>query len=200
MNGRLTTPERFAIDFVQLDKRRRLFSGPISKLSGYAGYGERVLSVARGTVVGVHDRAPDQVPPNEPPFSLETAAGNWVMVDIGDGRFAFYAHLKPRSVTVKVGDRVRRGQLLGLLGNSGNSTAPHLHFQISDGPIMELSDSLPYEFTRFKSWGTVTDEEALSQGLSVRINPRLAGPHERQLPLNLQMVNFSNDATEVPLK
>jgi Peptidase family M23 len=173
VNGRLVAPERFAIDFVQLDRQRRLFSGPVGQLSGYPGYGEQ-----------------DQIPPNLPPFSLDTAGGNWIVVDIGGGHFAFYAHLQPRSLTVTTGDRVRRGQVLGLLGNSGNSTAPHLHFHIMDGPSTPVADSLPYEFADFTSPGTVTDENALFSGLPAPIGPQLAGSHHHQLPLNLQVIDF----------
>jgi murein DD-endopeptidase MepM/ murein hydrolase activator NlpD len=190
VNGALVAPERFAIDFVQLDRQRRLFTGPVGQLSGYPGYGEQVLSVAAGTVVGTHDGEPDQIPPNVPPFSLDTAGGNWVVVDIGGGHFAFYAHLQPHSLTVTAGDRVRRGQVLGLLGNSGNSTAPHLHFHIMDGPSTPVADSLPYEFADFTSSGTVTDENALFSGLPTPIGPQLAGSHHHQLPLNLQVIDF----------
>jgi murein DD-endopeptidase MepM/ murein hydrolase activator NlpD len=118
------------------------------------------------------------------------AAGNDVVVDLGGGKFAFYAHLQPHSLRVRVGDRVQRGQVLGLVGNSGNSTAPHLHFQISDGPQIATADSLPYEFAHFSSPGTVTDEDALLSGRITAVGPRLAGAHHDQLPLNLEVVNF----------
>ena len=177
VNGGLVAAERFAIDFVQLDKQGRLFSGPIGQLSGYPGYGRQVLSVAAGTVVGTHDGEPDQIPPNEPPFSLDTAGGNWVVVDIGGGHFAFYAHLQPRSLTVKTGDRVRQGQVLGLLGNSGNSTAPHLHFHIMNGPSTPVAVSLPYEFANLHQFGHCHRRERLVR--------RPAHPHRppaRRLP------------------
>lgn len=190
VNGRFLTPERFAIDFQQLDSQRRLFTGPIGRLSGYPGYGQPVLSVADGTVVAVHDGEPDQIPPNEPPFSLQTAGGNSIVIDIGGGRFAYYAHLQPRSLRVHVGDAVGRGKVIGLLGNSGNSTGPHLHFHIMNGPSTPLADSLPYEFPDFTSPGTVTDENALTRGQPTPINSFLAGAHLHQLPMNLQVIDF----------
>src|SRR5207253_5277058 len=55
-----------------------------------------------------------------------------------------YAHVQPGSLRVKVGDRVKRGQVVALLGNSGNSTEPHVHFQIADGPTFLSSEGLPY--------------------------------------------------------
>src|SRR5215218_7355042 len=189
-NGQLRLPERFAIDFVQLDRDRRLFSGPVGSLSSYAYYGADVLSVADGTVVRTHDGEPEQTPTNAPPpFDLGTAPGNWVVTDIGHGRFAVYAHLQ-RGLKVKVGDRARRGQVLGLLGNTGSSTHPHLHFQVMDSPSYADSDGRPYQFTRFTSVGTVTDEQRLFTGEPAPIGPQLSGRHHRKLPLNLQVVDF----------
>jgi murein DD-endopeptidase MepM/ murein hydrolase activator NlpD len=76
-----------------------------------------------------------------------------VIVDIGSGRYAFYAHLQPGSPRVKVGDRVRRGQVLGLVGNSGNSTEPHLHFHLSDGNSPLGSEGVPYGYETFEVVG-----------------------------------------------
>ena len=112
------------------------------------------------------------------------------MVDLGDGNLAFYAHLQRHSLAVRVGDRVRKGQRIGLLGNTGNSTAPHLHFQISSNASPLDSNGLPYRFTRFGSTGTVTDIDALFSGRPTPVGPRLAGAHRRQLPLDLEVVDF----------
>ena len=86
-------------------------------------------------------------------ITLETVGGNHVIVDIGGGRYAFYAHLQPGSPRVKVGDRVRRGQVLGLVGNSGNSTEPHLHFHLSDGNSPLGSEGVPYGYETFELVG-----------------------------------------------
>ena len=75
---------------------------------------------------------------------------NYVILALGNGGLAFYAHLQPGRLRVKPGDRVRRGQVLGLLGNSGNSDAPHLHFHISDANSLE-SEGLPYVFDSFET-------------------------------------------------
>ncbi|HEX2660814.1 MAG TPA: M23 family metallopeptidase, partial [Polyangia bacterium] len=90
-----------------------------------------------------------------PPPTIESAPGNYVVEQLDDGRFALYAHMRPGSPRVKVGDRVRRGQVLGLVGNSGNSTGPHLHFHITDGPSPLGSNGLPYVFDRFDLLATV---------------------------------------------
>ena len=83
---------------------------------------------------------------------------------MGKGRFAFYAHLQPGSVRVKVGDTVKTGQVLGLLGNSGNSDAPHLHFHIMDGPRPLSSNGLPYRFSSFTSKGARTNLAEIKRG------------------------------------
>jgi hypothetical protein len=191
IDGRLRAVERFAIDFVQLGPDRRLFVGPVENLSSFRYYGADVHSVADGTVVRTHDGEPEQTPPNGPAEfpTPQNAGGNWLVVDIGGGHFAFYAHLQPRSITAKVGDRVRPGQVLGLLGNTGNSTGPHLHFHIMDSPSFD-SDGLPFQFDAFTSPGTVTDANIMFEGAPTPISPVLGGPHRQQLPLDLQVINF----------
>jgi murein DD-endopeptidase MepM/ murein hydrolase activator NlpD len=97
------------------------------------------------------------------PITLDTIGANYVIVALGNGGFAFYAHLQPGSLRVKPGDCVRRGQVLGLLVNSGNSDAPHLHFHISDANSLE-SEGLPYVFDSFEVLGTVYPDKAFKDG------------------------------------
>ncbi len=156
--ARFNKPETFAIDWVQLQDGR-LFSGDGSRNEQYAGYGAGIVAAAPGTVVSVRDGMPEQTP-NQPVVGVnapDDAGGNNVVVQIGPDVWAFYAHLQPGSVAVQVGDRVTTGQLLGRLGNSGNSSAPHLHFQLSDGPDILLANSLPFVFDRYTLAGTVDE-------------------------------------------
>jgi murein DD-endopeptidase MepM/ murein hydrolase activator NlpD len=74
-------------------------------------------------------------------------------MEIGDGVYAFYAHLQPGSLRVKVGDKVHRGQVLGLLGNSGNSSEPHLHFHICNANSELGCEGLPYAFATYELQG-----------------------------------------------
>ena len=141
--------QRFAIDWVKVDEQGRTFSGDSLKNTSYYAYGSDALAVADGVVSEVKDSIPQNVPgatSRAVPITLETVGGNHVIVDIGGGHFAFYAHLQPGSIKVHVGDRVKRGQLLGLVGNSGNSTEPHLHFHISDASSPLGSEGIPYVF------------------------------------------------------
>lgn len=192
INGTIYVAERFAIDFVQLNDENRISSGPRDQLSSYAYFGTEIHSVAEGVVVAAEDGLPEQVPGKLPDdASIQMAAGNHIVVDIGDGRFAFYAHMQPGSLRVNVGDKVATGQVLGLLGNSGNTDAPHLHFHIMDGPSPLAANGLPYVFTAFSREGRVSDEQALSAGRAVTIETAgLAGTHRNQLPLNLDVVSF----------
>lgn len=147
MDGKLRLSERFAIDFVQLDENGRLYTGDPTVLANWLFYGADIYSAAEGRVVGVLDGLPDQTPGQLPPDATAvTAGGNHVVVDIGGGKYAFYAHMIPGSITVKEGDFVQRGQHIGNLGNSGNTDAPHLHFHVMDSPAPLNSNGLPYVF------------------------------------------------------
>ena len=82
---------------------------------------------------------------------LEQYGGNHIVQDIGDGNYAFYAHLKTGSLKVKVGDRLTAGQVIAALGNTGNSDAPHLHFHVMSTPDPLRSDGLPFVFKSFRA-------------------------------------------------
>jgi murein DD-endopeptidase MepM/ murein hydrolase activator NlpD len=160
--GRARMPERFAIDFQKVDARGDILPNPfpndIENTMFYANRAE-VLAVADGVVVLARDGIPENKPTpsgdeNMPvPLTPVTIAGNLITVDLGGGRFAHYAHLVPGSLRVKVGDRVTRGQPIALIGNSGNSKNPHLHFEVSDGPELNSSEGLPYVFEEFGLYG-----------------------------------------------
>jgi len=99
--------------------------------------------------------------------------------------------LQPGSRKVKPGDKVAAGQVLGLLGNSGNSDAPHLHFHVMDGPSPLKSNGLPYVFTKFTGQGVVTDEAPALKGEPTQVDSTfLTGPHFNQIPLDFQIISF----------
>jgi hypothetical protein len=195
INGTVYAPERFAIDFVELNAQDQLYTGDPSNNESFGYFGVPVHSVASGAVVTVKDGQPENTPGSLPAnATVQTAGGNYVVVNIGGGHYAFYAHLQPGSIRVKQGQRVKTGQVLGLLGNTGNSDAPHLHFQIMSGPSPLQSNGLPFEFTSFVGQGQVTDENAISPPFTGAPAPvdttYLPGRHTDQLPLNLEIVKF----------
>jgi hypothetical protein len=192
VNGAIYAAQRFAIDFVQLDAAGRIVEGPVEALTSYPYFGDPLYAVADGVVVRTQNDLPERTPPNLPTdTTIENVDGNYVVLDIGDGRFAFYAHMQTGTVRVNVGDTVRRGQVLGLLGNTGNTTGPHLHFHVMDGPSPLGSSGLPYVFRTFSSEGTVTTSlDALAEGQPAAIDRALAGQFEARLPLENQVVSF----------
>jgi hypothetical protein len=196
IDGTVHAAERFAIDFVQLDAQRRLYTGAPADNTSYPYFGNDILSAADGMVVTAEDGMPEQTPGRPPDgMTIQTAAGNHVVVDIGDGRFALYAHLQPGSLRVRPGQQVRTGDVLGRLGNSGNTTAPHLHFHVMDGPSPLESNGLPFVLSDFAGEGVVIDEPALeAMQAAAPVVPvdsaKLAGRHRNQLPLDLQVVGF----------
>ena len=113
-------------------------------------------------------RLPDNAPGH---MDSEHAAGNHVVLDLGHGEYALIAHLERGSVVVKVGDRVRTGQLLGRCGNSGNTSEPHVHIHVQDGPILFLYKGLPVEFSDYFADGKRVAHGIPLQGQFVRNAP-----------------------------
>jgi hypothetical protein len=152
IGGMPAIAQRFAIDYVRVDTAGRTVNGDRARNENFYAQNADAIVVADGIVVATKDSIPENVPgvsSRAVPIDLETVGGNHVIVDIGDGRYAFYAHLRPGSLRVKTGDRVRRGQVLGLVGNSGNSTEPHLHFHLADANSPLGSEGIPYVHESF---------------------------------------------------
>ena len=184
--GLPTIAQRFGIDWLMLDTAGRSFTGDRLLNESYYAEGQDAIAVADGIVAATRDSIPENIPganSRAVPITLETVGGNHVILDIGGGRFAFYAHLKPGSLRVKVGDRVKRGQVVGLVGNSGNSTEPHLHFHIMDGTSPLGSEGIPYAIETFEVVGRC---QRIMQECS-RGTPQSRG---REMPLANVMIRF----------
>lgn len=192
INGSAHVPERFAIDFVQLNREDRLFSGPLARNASYAYFGAPVHSATAGTVVRVHDGLPEQIPGALPAgATIQNAGGNYVVVAVGAGRYAFYAHLQPGSIRVRKGQRLHPGQVVGLLGNTGNTDAPHLHFHIMDSPSPLEANGLPFTFTTMTGEGRISQPGVLQTGAVVPIDrAAFTGRRHGQMPLGEQVVGF----------
>jgi hypothetical protein len=170
INGiRIETAETFAIDLVKVNNHR-IFDGDGKAVEQYYGFGEDVLAVADGTVVSVHDGMSDQTPfVLMTPKSKSDYGGNNVMVEIAPNVFAWYAHLRARSIAVKVGDAVKAGAPIGKLGNTGPSEGPHLHLGLLDKPDPIAGRSLPFVFDSFTLVGAVDFDK--SEGDQLVIAP-----------------------------
>jgi len=148
-DGDWVTPELFAIDWIR-EVDGRFYSGDGMQNTDWVGFGEPIHAVADGTVVVTRDGLPDIPPMTKNPGlrTPEDYAGNNVIVAIGHGRYAVFDHLVRGSVRVRRGQRVRAGQVVGNLGNSGNTDGPHLHFGIEARPD-SLAQGLPFEIDDF---------------------------------------------------
>ena len=169
---RWVTIQEFALDLVQIGDEGLSHRGDGSRLDMFHAYGDPVVAIGDGVVVAAVGSLPEsdhnlQQPDESAESYAERSAadqlellargfvdvlGNHVVVEHPHGEFSHYFHLKPGSVTVSAGDRVVRGQVIGALGHSGNSTEPHLHFHLADGPDPACSRSLPVEFVNLTLW------------------------------------------------
>jgi Peptidase family M23 len=197
INGEWRLAQRFAIDWEQIDAENRIVVGDLKDPRSYLIFGETVVAVADGTVVASRNDLPEQVPGTYPAnLPIDEADGNFVILDIGRGSFVLYAHMQPGSVRVKAGDLVKRGDRLGLVGNTGNSVAPHLHLHVMDGPSPLDANGTPYVFEAFAvtavdEAGTADFDRAEGTGSALTLTPRHPPALQRNvLPMDLSVVDW----------
>lgn len=155
--------QEFAFDLDQLDSNLQVILNQKRPNEEYPCYGKEVIAVADGEVLDSFDQLPEN-PSSCSDLSKEQiikfaqeygyvhlSGGNQVVLKHSNGEYSFYAHLIPGSLSVKKGDKVKRGQILGKVGNSGNSDGPHLHFQLMDGPDKSTARGLPCRFINIKN-------------------------------------------------
>ena len=126
--------QRFALDLVGVGKGGKTQQGDGTRNEDFYAFGREVLAPADGTVIEVIEGVHDNTPGSMNPYS---AVGNCVSIQHRGGEVSVLAHLKRASIVVKVGDNVKRGQLLGKCGNSGNSSEPHLHYHLQNSPVLQ---------------------------------------------------------------
>ncbi|HEX8778148.1 MAG TPA: M23 family metallopeptidase [Rhodanobacter sp.] len=197
VNGQLTIPQRYALDLVGVDAHGHALRAGVKDIgktrhADWVGYGVNVLAVADGVVRDMRDGEAEHLPlsPQPEPDALTAHGlfGNYVVQEIGPGVYASYAHLQRGSVTVHVGEHVHRGQVLGHVGQSGNSAAPHLHFQLSNAATFEGSEGLPFAFDRFDLLGPETEAQLFGQGAPW--TPSAVRHRRAQLPLDDVVIGF----------
>jgi len=183
VDGREVIAQRFATDWGKIGPNGDMSQGDEHVNANYPGYGQPIYAVADGIVTTVRSDLPENTPP-EGPKSFKTAndfAGNLIVERIGPRRFALYAHMQGASIHLKPGDKVRRGQVIGRLGNSGNSDAPHLHFHICDSNSALGCEGLPFVFRSYSVDGHARDS-------GVTTEPAVA--HRMETPLEGEVVRF----------
>jgi len=203
LNGKLVNGQRFAIDWKRLNDDGRFFVGDPTQNESYVDYGESIYAVADGTITATLDEleanTPGILPADDPvlapQITVSNVDGNHIVQDIGGGLSAFYAHLQKDSLRVKPGDHVTKGQVIAKLGNTGNSNAAHLHFQLMSGSSVLGSDGVPYVLEQFDYDGRIPLD--LIAGLDDYLSGEfftglLAAPEPRseQLPVAWAIVDF----------
>jgi murein DD-endopeptidase MepM/ murein hydrolase activator NlpD len=164
---RWVVPQEFALDLIRIDAGGATYRGKGTRMKDYFAYGEPVLASASGIVVKAVDGLPDNVAMLRRAdeslgdyqrrlreaqgellaAGLDAVSGNVVVIRHGHGVHSVYAHLRPGSLKVAVGAQVLAGQPIGELGGSGNSTEPHLHFHLCDGPEPLECAGMPVAFS-----------------------------------------------------
>lgn len=197
INGQLWAAERFAIDYIQLDPENRLVTGDPKKPESFAYFGADIHAVSDGPVVAVLDGLPEQVPGTSPTgLPLDQYAGNHVVQDLGDGNYALYAHIKTGTIKVKPGDKLTTGQVIGNVGNTGNSDAPHLHFHVMSTPDPLRSDGLPFVFNDFRLDSRIATQEVLKDvfdGKPAPLAPGFAARDEKDvMPMELDVMSYGD--------
>ena len=195
VGGQWYLGQRFAIDFNQLDPENRPGVGDPLLPASFPTFGQPVYAVADGTVVDAVDGNPDlKVNEAREDPTPDNAGGNRVAIDIGDGRFALYAHLHQGSVAVRPGDHVTRGRHIADVGSSGTTGGPHLHFQVSDRPSLVVADGVPYVFDKFDLTGhtpPLADVLKYYDTLEpIPISTDNTGPRRDELPLGSDVMTF----------
>jgi murein DD-endopeptidase len=196
LDGQARIPGRFAIDWIRApEEGREGGSATLPDPMTATGFGAAVLAVADARVAIAVDDMPD-LPPGAltppAPVPLERASGNYVALDLGAGRFAFYEHLRQGSLVVRTGGRVRRGQPIAQLGSSGStSIGPHLHFHVADAAATLAAEGMPFVLERFGHLGGYRSFEALRAGEPwTPAAPGGSAARRREHPASLAVVRF----------
>jgi len=206
IGGKARIPTRFAIDWTRMDADGRFVHGDSANYGDWYAYGAEVLAVANAVVADVKDGIPENeggtnkwneslTLGTNKAVSLEAAAGNYVMLDLGKSNFAVYAHLQPKSIRVRVGQKVRRGQVLALLGNSGDAAGPHLHFHVANDNSLFDAEGVPYVFESFEVQGNVPSIQGVVPSISELGNWKppstaKADKRQREIPIKNAVIRF----------
>ena len=180
-NGKVRISQRFAADWVKIGPNGNTWHDNRSRNENFWGFGEPVIAVGDGEVISTVDTIPDNTPDKLPSTTLATISGNRIILRIGPSEYAMYAHLKRGSVRVRAGQHVKRGDTLALLGNSGQATGPHLHFQMMDAPSDIAAEGIPFYLEKFTFLGTAEEYEP-SKHRNI--------PRQHELPLGDAVVHL----------
>ena len=158
--------QRFAIDAL-IYRDGATHQGDPDILENYHCWDMPILAPAAGKVVVVVSNLPDNAIGST---DTQNPAGNHIVLDFGNGEFAFLAHMREGSAAVRVGDRVSARKELGRCGNSGNTSEPHLHFHLQTTPDLSSGEGLPAIFEDYVANGKHLDRGEPQAGQYVQSN------------------------------
>ena len=171
--------QRYAYDFIIMNDEGKSFRGDNKSLQSYYCYGKNLLAPADGTVVKVSGNHKDSRVTGTKVFcDTWDIRGNFIVIKHAEKEYSVLAHLIPNSITVQVGDRVHQGQVIGKCGNSGNTSEPHLHFQLQSGKSFFASAGLPISFVNINAhektnYGLADSRSALKQAQQAESSGRV---------------------------
>jgi murein DD-endopeptidase MepM/ murein hydrolase activator NlpD len=146
--GRARIPGRYAVDWVGVDAQGRTSTGNPDHPADAVGYGMPVLAGADAVVTATRgDMQEAGSITGNPAHALGEGSGNYVVLRVARDRYAFYEHLQPGSLLVRVGDHVRVGQQIGAVGFTGDTTGPHLHLHVADCSSPLACEGVPFLMT-----------------------------------------------------
>jgi murein DD-endopeptidase MepM/ murein hydrolase activator NlpD len=190
-----TISQRFAIDYFRVDEFGRNSSIDLFVNENHFNFGADVLAVADGVVVSAADSMAENRVGRQPARSWPATGGNYIDIAIGQGLFAQYLHLQSGSVRVQVGDTVTQGQVIGRVGNTGASVAPHLHFQLEttaweEGRAArdEPGEGVPYVHPSYESMGQARMPMCHCEGVTCVTT--LPGERTFEMPMQNNVIRF----------
>jgi murein DD-endopeptidase MepM/ murein hydrolase activator NlpD len=160
VNGKARIPGRFAIDFIRLDSLGLYAKGDNNVVKNWYGYGVDVLAVNDAVVLSTRDDFSESTTlSTHPVHSADKATGNYVSIDIGNDHIVFYEHLKPGSIKVKPGQKIKKGDIIAAVGFTGQTTGPHLHFHVANANSALGAEGIPFVLERFTLAGSYSNFE-----------------------------------------
>jgi hypothetical protein len=173
----------FALDLVKLGPDNAVYRGNGRSLTDHYSWDQPVYATAGGKVAYVCYDMPDMLPGALPDQAIlrgdmRRILGNAVAISHANGEFSYFAHLQQASIPVNVGEMIRRGALIGRVGNSGNSPGPHLHFHVMNGPNLFIDQGLPFKFSHFSAGGQFFDEPTAIPTRMIVVGPDRSHPSQ----------------------
>ena len=188
VNGLPHIGQRYAVDWIQLGDDGKTYTGDEHDNKSYHAWDQEIHAVGDGKIVEVKDGIPENVPNSGKlavQMTYDTLAGNHIIEQLSEDHYAAYAHLRPGTIKVKVGDTVHAGDVLAHLGNTGNSSEPHLHFQVCDAPSFPASEGLPFAIDQY-----TYDDYKLDKTPKPSLTIKSSHPMTKQEPMEDELDSF----------